>query len=106
MHEPITNLFSSQPTEAERMIHDEEPNDDEIMVSFVDLQFNPGEENVPEDLIMSGKHFKIFNSKINSLLQLQEDIEGRNFVTRVEMEYLLKSQENRFRSLVESIEQK
>ncbi|CAI9268870.1 unnamed protein product [Lactuca saligna] len=31
MHEPITTLFSSQSTEAEIMIHEEEPNDDEIM---------------------------------------------------------------------------
>ncbi|CAI9264910.1 unnamed protein product [Lactuca saligna] len=53
MHESITTLFSSQSTEAERMIHVEEPDDDEIMVSFVDRQFDPEEENVPDNLIMS-----------------------------------------------------
>ncbi|CAI9259194.1 unnamed protein product [Lactuca saligna] len=31
MHELITTLFSTQSTEAGRMIHDEEPSDDEIM---------------------------------------------------------------------------
>ncbi|CAH1421301.1 unnamed protein product [Lactuca virosa] len=49
---------------------------------------------------------KILNNKINSLLQIQADNGGRKFVTGVEMEYLLKSRENCFRSLVESLEQK
>ncbi|CAI9284350.1 unnamed protein product [Lactuca saligna] len=94
MHEQITTLFSSQSTKVEKVIYEEEPNDDEMMVSFVDLQFDPKKENVPDDLIISSKKFKILNSKINCLLQIQADTGGRNFVTRVEMEYLLKSQEN------------
>lgn len=76
------------------------------MVSFVDLQFDPEEENVPDEMIMLGKQVKILNSKLNSLLQIQVDTGGRNFEIEVNMEYLLKSQENRFRSLEESIEQK
>lgn len=68
MHEPIATIFSSQSTEAEKVVHDKELNDDDIMVSFVDLQFDPEEENIPYELIMPGKQFKILNSKINSLL--------------------------------------
>lgn len=48
------------------MIHDEEPNDDEIMVSFTDLQFDPKEENVPVSLIMSSKQFKVLKKKFSS----------------------------------------
>lgn len=73
------------------MIHDEEPSDDEIMVSFVDLQFDHEEDNVLDNLIMSGEQFKILNSKINYLLQIKADIGGRNFVTDIKMEYFLKA---------------
>lgn len=55
------------------MIQNKEPNDDHILVSFVDLYFGPEDENIPDKLIMSGKQFKIINSKINSLLQIQAD---------------------------------
>ncbi|CAH1416916.1 unnamed protein product [Lactuca virosa] len=106
MHEAIITLFSSQSTEAQIMIHDKEPNNDEIMVSFADLQVDPGEENVPDNLIMSGNQLKILNSKIHSLLQIQADTGGRKFLTGIEREYLLKAQEIRFLSLVEGIEQK
>ncbi|CAI9298410.1 unnamed protein product [Lactuca saligna] len=75
IHEPITTLFSSQSTDIEKVVHEEEPNDDDIMVSFVNLQFDPNEENVPDNLIMSRKEFKILNSKINYLLQIQKQVE-------------------------------
>ncbi|CAI9291222.1 unnamed protein product [Lactuca saligna] len=106
MHKPITNLFSSQPTKDERVVQEEKSSDEGIMVSFADFQFNPDEDNVPDNMIMSGKQFKNLNNKINSPFQIQADNGGRNFNTEVEMEHLLKSQENRFRSLVESLEQK
>lgn len=48
-------IFSCQSTEAEKVVHEKEPNDDDIMVSFVDLQFDLEEENVPNNLIMIGK---------------------------------------------------
>lgn len=85
MHERITTLFSSQSTEAERVIQEDEPNDDEIMVSFFDLQCDPEEDNVLDNMIMSGNKFKMLKNKINSLLQLEADTRGRNFVTGVEM---------------------
>ncbi|CAI9268460.1 unnamed protein product [Lactuca saligna] len=106
IHEPITTLLSYHSTKVERMIHDEEPNNDDIMVSFDDLQFDTDEENLPGDLNMSGKQFKLLNSTINYLLQIQEDTWGRHFVNGIEMEYLLKNQENCFRSLVEIIKRK
>ncbi|CAH1441056.1 unnamed protein product [Lactuca virosa] len=67
MHEPITTLFFSQSTEVERMIHEEESNDDEIMVSFVDLEFDLEEENVPDNLTMSAVHSKSFDYEIQKL---------------------------------------
>lgn len=54
MHEPIATVFSSQSTKPE-MIHNDELGDDEIMVTFSDIQFDPEEENILDDLIMSGK---------------------------------------------------
>ncbi|CAI9288672.1 unnamed protein product [Lactuca saligna] len=42
-------------------MNDEEPNDDDIMVSFTDLQFDPKEENVPDNLNMSER--LVFYSK-------------------------------------------
>lgn len=55
---------------------------------------------------MSGKQFKILNSKINSLLQVVVDIGGKNYVSGVEMEYMMKAQESRLRQLIEGIHQK
>ncbi|CAI9297224.1 unnamed protein product [Lactuca saligna] len=73
MHESITTLFSSQSNEAERMIHDEEPNDDEIMVPFADLQFYPKEENVPDNLIMLAIHSKSFDYDIQKLRDVAKE---------------------------------
>ncbi|CAI9298233.1 unnamed protein product [Lactuca saligna] len=53
---------------------------------------------------MPGKQFKILNNKLNSLLQIQADNRGRNFVFGFEMEYMLKSRDNRLRILLENIE--
>lgn len=61
------------------------------MVSFADLQFDPDEDNIPDNMIMSGKQFKILNNKLNYLLQIQDDTGGRNFVSGVEMDFMLKS---------------
>lgn len=55
VHETITTLFSSQSVEPKRLVHDEEPNDDDIMVSFADLQFDPEEDKVPNNTLMSDK---------------------------------------------------
>ncbi|CAI9272160.1 unnamed protein product [Lactuca saligna] len=76
MHEPITNLLSSQSTMVEKVVHDEEPNDDDIMVSFADLQFDPKEENVPDNLIMSERlafHSKRYDYKIQKLRDVEKE---------------------------------
>lgn len=66
MQDPITTLFSSQSTDTDNTIHEEEEeNDDNVMVSFVDVEFNPNDDDVPDEAIMSGKQFKILNSKMN-----------------------------------------
>ncbi|CAI9290329.1 unnamed protein product [Lactuca saligna] len=76
MHEPSTTLFYSQSTEAERIVQEDEPKNDDIMVSFADLQFILEGDNDPDNMIMLGKQFKILNNKLNSLLQIQTYIGG------------------------------
>ncbi|CAH1413460.1 unnamed protein product [Lactuca virosa] len=80
--------------------------DENFMVSFVELQFNLEENDIPDELIMSSKHFMILNSKINYLLQITGDTGGRNYVTGVEMDYLLKDQQSQLWNLIEGVEQK
>ncbi|CAH1449341.1 unnamed protein product [Lactuca virosa] len=104
MQEPITTLFSSQVTR--KSLPGDEDDDENVMVSFAELQFNPEENDIPDELIMSGKQLRIINSKINSLLQITVDTRGKNYVTGVEMDYLLKSQESRLRNLIEVVEPK
>lgn len=70
-----------------------------MTVSFIEIQFNPEEEDIHDDLIISGKQYKILNSKMNSLFQFMGNTIGKNCVTRVEVDYLLKAQESRLRTL-------
>ena len=55
---------------------------------------------------MLGKQFKILNNKLNSLLQIQEDIGGWNSVSGIEVDAMLKSYENRLKMVMEQIEKK
>lgn len=55
---------------------------------------------------MSGKEFKILNSKINSLLQVTADTGGKNYVTGAKMDYLLKAQESCVLNLIKGIDKK
>ncbi|CAI9292929.1 unnamed protein product [Lactuca saligna] len=91
IQEPIATLFSSQSTEPEKTITEAEADDDDVMVSFVELQFNLDEDDILDDLIMSGKQFKILNSKMNSILHFLADTGDKNSTCGVEVEYLLKS---------------
>lgn len=50
MHEPITTLFSPQSTKEERIVQEDEPNDDDITVSFADLELYTEDDNVPDKL--------------------------------------------------------
>ena len=51
INQPINSLFSSQSTNPEKVNHDEEPNDDDVMVSFANIHFDQEKENIPDDLI-------------------------------------------------------
>ncbi|CAH1454020.1 unnamed protein product [Lactuca virosa] len=54
MQEPIATLFSFQSTEPEKTIHAAEADDDDVMVPFTELQFNPKEEDIPNEFISGG----------------------------------------------------
>ncbi|CAI9299373.1 unnamed protein product [Lactuca saligna] len=53
MQEPIVTLFSSESTKVETTIQEEEDDNDNVMVSFDDLQSDHDEEDIPDELIMS-----------------------------------------------------
>ncbi|CAI9301956.1 unnamed protein product [Lactuca saligna] len=79
MHQPIPSLFSSQSNKRETNVPDYAYDDDDnVMVSFAEIQFHPEEDNIPNHMLMSGKQFKILNNKLNSLLQIQADTGGRH----------------------------
>ncbi|CAI9275729.1 unnamed protein product [Lactuca saligna] len=94
MQEPIATLFSSQSTDHEKTITEAEAYEDDVLVSFFELQFNPDEEDIPDYLIMSGKQFKILNIKMKMILQFLVDTRTKNSVSGVEVEYIFKSQES------------
>lgn len=76
------------------------------MVSFAKIQFNPEQDNILDHMLMSGKKFKILNHKLNLLLQFQVDTVGRKAVSGMEVDILLKSQENLLKLAMEQIENK
>ncbi|CAI9296469.1 unnamed protein product [Lactuca saligna] len=49
MQEPITTLFSSQFTESKNSISEDEAYNNDMMVSFVEMQFNPEEDDVLDE---------------------------------------------------------
>ncbi|CAI9287889.1 unnamed protein product [Lactuca saligna] len=106
MDQPITFLFPSQFTEGPTFIPDDKIEDDDVIVSFVDIQFDPEEENIPDHVLMSSKQFKLLNRKINSLLQLQADAGNRNSVFGIEVDVMLKAQQLRLKALMEQIDTK
>ncbi|CAI9298381.1 unnamed protein product [Lactuca saligna] len=82
LNQPITSLFSSQSTDppvTTTEVH-HSSNDDENVVdgTFGDIHFDPEEEEIPDNMILTGKQFKILNQKLNSLLQIQADGGGKH----------------------------
>ncbi|CAI9265557.1 unnamed protein product [Lactuca saligna] len=71
MNQLLHSSLLNQLKQRKIVTQKDDPNDDEIMVSFANLEFDPEEENVPDNMIMSSKQFRILNNKINSLLQIQ-----------------------------------
>lgn len=57
-------------------------------------------------MLMFGKQIKILNHKINSLLQFQADARSRHNVTGIEVDVMLKAQENRLKSVMDHMEKK
>lgn len=72
-------------------------------MSFTGLQFDPEEQNIPDEIIISKKHFKILNSKTNSILQFFADIRSKHYVSEFEVDSLLKAQESRLHSLINDV---
>lgn len=52
---------------------------------------------------MSGKQFKILNKKLDSILQSQTDARGRNSVSSIEVDVMLKAEEDRLFNKVTSL---
>ncbi|CAH1427164.1 unnamed protein product [Lactuca virosa] len=73
MHEPITALFSSQSTEAERLIHEEEPNDDEITNRFRSLVESIEQKQVKR-LAVHSKNFEYEIRKLCDVAKENHDI--------------------------------
>ncbi|CAI9271624.1 unnamed protein product [Lactuca saligna] len=68
--------------------------------------FDPEEENIPDQMLMSGKQFKTLNCKLNSLLQLRADKGNQNIVSGIEVDVLLKAQEHRLKTIMDQIDTK
>ncbi|CAI9282150.1 unnamed protein product [Lactuca saligna] len=65
INEKNTLLFSSQSTYYKTP--NNEDDEDGEMVGFASLEFNPEEEDVHDSAIMSGKKYKIMNSKLSTI---------------------------------------
>lgn len=78
LNQTINSLFSSQSTDPP-ITHEgeEDPNDEgnEFDGTFASIEFDLEEENILDNMSLTGKQFKILNRKLNSLLQIQVDRE-------------------------------
>ncbi|CAI9281857.1 unnamed protein product [Lactuca saligna] len=104
MQQPITSLFPSQSTEVPKTVNDDEFDDGRFVGSFVDIESDPDEEDIPDHILMSGKQFKIPNWKYNSLLQLQEDGGGKHSVSGNKVDVMLKAQEHQIQDNIDQID--
>ncbi|CAI9284209.1 unnamed protein product [Lactuca saligna] len=73
------------------------------MVRFVELEFDDEDDNVDENEIMSRKKYKILNSTLNTILEFLNDIVRKSSVWGEEVDFLLKSQESRIRTLFNNV---
>ncbi|CAI9269136.1 unnamed protein product [Lactuca saligna] len=103
MHQSITSFFSSQSTKCEKSILEDEKDDDDVIVSFEKIQFNPEEHRIPDHMFMLGKQFKILNYKLNLLLQIQADTWSRNSMSGIEVDIMLKTQEHHLKMAMDQI---
>ncbi|CAI9283126.1 unnamed protein product [Lactuca saligna] len=94
IQQPITTLFRSQSIEEPQFVNDDDMDGGGFMGSFSEIQFNSEYENIPDHMLMSGKQFKILNRKVNSLLQLQANVGGKNLVSALDVDVMLQDQEH------------
>lgn len=104
LNNPITPLFPSQSTEGPKCVSDNKTEDDNVCVSFANIQFDPEEENIPDHMLMSSKHFKILNCKLSSLCQFQANAGSRHSVSGIEVDVMLNSQEIRLKSIMDQMD--
>lgn len=107
LNQPITfYFFPPQSTEGTTSTPVVDQEDDEIMVSFADIQFDTKEVNIPDHMRISGKQLKILHRKLNYLLQLHADVGSRNSISGIEVDVLLKAQEHRLKAVMDQIDTK
>ncbi|CAI9290625.1 unnamed protein product [Lactuca saligna] len=99
LNQPITSLFCSQSTEP-LVTHEEAhtSSDDDKNVfgaTFGDIQFDTEKEDILDNIILTGKQFKILNWKLNYLLKIQADGGGKHSVSNLEVDLMLKQQVGR-----------
>ncbi|CAH1424772.1 unnamed protein product [Lactuca virosa] len=80
---PATSTILSTSI-SEVIVHDDDDDEDDVMVGFAALEFNPEEDDVPDNDIMSGKQFKIPNFKLISILLFVNDSIRKSSVSGVE----------------------
>ena len=88
---PLFLSFSSQSTDPPKPLNDDDTDDAGFGGLFVDLEFDPEEEDILDHMLMSGKQLKILNKKLNSILQSQADVRGKNSVSSIEVDVMLKA---------------
>ncbi|CAI9266069.1 unnamed protein product [Lactuca saligna] len=67
-------LFSIDRSRSTDTIEDE-------VIEFDDLAFGPEEDNIDDNVIMSGKQYKILNSILNTIHHFLDDNIGKSYVT-------------------------
>ncbi|CAI9299876.1 unnamed protein product [Lactuca saligna] len=98
INEPINSLFFSQSTDQELL-----NNEEDELVEFAELKLDPEEVNVDDNSIMSRKQYKILNFKLNIILLSLNDNVGKSSMSGEGGEFLVKSQELKMKTLINSI---
>ncbi|CAI9265242.1 unnamed protein product [Lactuca saligna] len=107
LNQHITSLFSSQYTDPPITNEEEEAHNDdenEFDGTLANIEFDSEEENILDNMLLTGKQFKILNRKLNSLLQIQVDGGDKHFVSSLEVDILLKGRENRLHEAISSVD--
>ncbi|CAI9302356.1 unnamed protein product [Lactuca saligna] len=91
INQPITSLFPYQSIDPPKLVHDDDTDDGGFRGSFVDLEFDPEEEDTLDHMLMLGKQYKILNRKLNSLLPSQADSSSIHSVSGIDVDVMLKA---------------